>query len=111
METCLAIDTSKEVMKLDWKQLCKFFSPERDNEQLQKLLHLAPNSYVGLTKSAKSGRPIVFFLQNTDRSGNLDWLLKRDETFADRIIEVYKVLSVEWDAKITEDTRQEITAP
>lgn len=63
---------------------------------------LAPASYIGLAKSALNGRPVRFYLRNDDLSGDVSWILKRDPTFASRLLEVWLVERAEWDSRVIE---------
>lgn len=65
---------------------------------------LVPESYIGLSKSSRNGRPVRFYLRNDDLTGDLSWVLKRDPTFADRVLEVWLIDRSEWDSRVIEQS-------
>jgi hypothetical protein len=58
-----------------------------------KITHVRSNAYVGIVRGVE-GAQVGFVLLNDDRSGNCQWLLKKDPTFADRLVEAWKVEAV-----------------
>lgn len=89
-------------LTFDWRELCARLAPSREIKALQVLQLLQVYSYVGLTRHPRGGPPGNFVLTNVDRSGNLGKIVKQDKTFGLRIIEVFRVEEVVWDARIIE---------
>lgn len=88
---------------LSWRELCKKLAPSGDVKALSALRLLQTNSYVGLTRTRSSDpTPRNFVLTNPDRSGYLKRVMDKDASFSSRLIEVYRVEEVEWDAKLVE---------
>lgn len=88
---------------LNWRELCERLAPSREQKALQVLQLVQVNSYVGTTKNPHgTGKPANFVLMNPDRSGNLAKIMSKDATFAHRLLSVYRVDDVEWDARVTE---------
>jgi hypothetical protein len=80
----------------------RFLLDMRSPADLLAFRSLSPNSFIGLVKSALNGRPIRFYIRNTDLSGDISWILKRDPTFAARLLEVWKIDSAAWDSRVIE---------
>ena len=87
----------------DWDQLVERLAPSKTKEALMNLRQLQPGAFVGLARDKNNPENIRnFVLLNTDRSAKLDWVLKKDPSFEDRLIEVYKVEHVQLDATVLE---------
>ena len=80
----------------------RFLLDVRQPADLYAFRSLAPESFIGLATSALNGRPVRFYIRNTDLSGDISWVLKRSPTFADRLLEVWKIDQAEWDSKVLE---------
>ena len=93
-----------EPTTFDWEELRQKLAPSNERSALHNLRALRIGSYVGLLKDLKTpnGRPGNFVLFNLDRSARLDWLLKQQPTFEERLLEVYRVDEVLWDSKVEE---------
>lgn len=85
---------------LDWRTLCERLAPSRSRTALITLRQVQQGAYVGLVRGP--GGPRTFLLANADRSGDLTGILKKDPSFADRLLEVWRVDQVKWDCKTTE---------
>lgn len=93
----------EQPLVLSWRELCKKLAPSGDVKALSALRLLQVNSYVGLTKTRGQGEQVGnFVLTNQDRSGHLKRVMDKDHSFASRLIEVYRVEEVAWDAKLVE---------
>jgi hypothetical protein len=82
------IDKSKEPFQVSHRQLMDRFFRRDDPQSRVKFSHLKAGSFLGLSKTGTT-----FILSNSDRTGNLSFVLKKDRSFPDRIVEVYKVIS------------------
>lgn len=87
---------------VDWRGLCEQLAPSRSPEALRTLQLVQVNSYVGTTKNPRGGKPANFVLTNQDRSGDLARIMSKDATFAGRLLTVFRVEDVQWDARVTE---------
>lgn len=95
------VPTKDPPLVLNWRELCARLAPSRDLRALQTLQLVQLGSYVGLVIGPNGART-NFVLTNTDRSGNLGVVLTRDPSFESRLVEVYRVEAVKWDARVTE---------
>jgi hypothetical protein len=59
-------------------------------------------AFVGLIRSKETKEIVNFLLVNPNRTGRIDWLLKRDASVADRLVDIYQVEAVIWDANVEE---------
>lgn len=88
---------------LSWKELCNKLAPSGDVKALSHLRLLQVNSFVGLTRTRNAnGQLGNFILTNVDRSGHLKRVMDKDPTFSSRLVEVYRVEELSWDAKMVE---------
>jgi hypothetical protein len=87
---------------LNWKELCGKLAPSRAREAVLTLRALTIGAFVGLLRRSSGGPPSNFVLVNQDRSGNVAYVLHKDTSFEERLIEVYLVEEVEWSARTTE---------
>jgi hypothetical protein len=103
LQTRLVTSKTDPAFELDFKQLVqRFVSPNAINERL-KLLNLRHGMFLGLSRSKlRPGGKCIFVLFNIDRGGNIDFVLKRDPSFEQRLLESYFVESAEYDAKLSE---------
>ena len=86
----------------DWDTLAAKLAPPNDPQALRNLRQLQASAFIGLIRSKRDQRPVSFFLLNPDRTGTVGWLLKKDPSFTDRLLEVYRVESVVWDGEMKE---------
>lgn len=102
-----APNKGEPALKWTWRDLVEQVAPAGQLSTLTNLRTLKPGAFVGLarvTLTAEETR--TFLLLNTDRSARLDWILKRNPDFADRLVSVYRVDEVKWD-----DVTQEFDTP
>jgi hypothetical protein len=88
---------------LDWSGLVEKLAPSREARARMTLKSMQPGAYVGTVQdqnNPKIARNFVF--ANQDRSAHVDWILKKDPTFETRLLDVYRVDEVRWDAAVTE---------
>jgi hypothetical protein len=83
--------------------LKRFFMHPPSPIDVSKVASLRTNAFIGLTKSNRNGKPVCFTVLNTDRSSRIDWLTKKDPSFVDRLLEVYRVEGSKWESKIEEE--------
>ena len=89
---------------LDLKGLMERFAPTREPGDRINLMHLRRGEFMGLVRSGKNpNRIVTFLLVNPDQSGNVDFVLKNDPSFENRLVEVYRVEEAVYDARITEE--------
>lgn len=80
----------------------KFHLDVSNPADLHAFRSLTPNSFIGLVTSALNGRPIRFYIRNTDLSGDISWILKQNPTFAGRVLEVWQIVSAVWESRVIE---------
>lgn len=90
------------LLELDWVGLVDRLAPTRSPAALMNLKRLRVNSFVGLVRNPQTGEVGNFYLLNPDRSGSLTWLLHQDQSFPERLLESFKVVSANWDYKFEE---------
>ena len=83
--------------ELTWDELAERLAPAGTVEGLMTLRRLEPGAFVGLARHPANGQVGNFLLLNQDRSGRITWLLKKDPTFPERLVEVFRVKVAEWD--------------
>jgi len=89
----------------DIPSLLKKFAPERARRDLIQLRALRVGQYIGIVRGSQSGKPITFFLWNNDRTNRIAWVLKKDPTFPERLIEIYRVEHVDWGSRVVLEAR------
>ncbi len=89
-------------VEYDWNKLQETFAPSKSRTALLNISNLRVGQYVGLVRRADASEVTNFTLMNQDRTGRVDWLLKKDPSFEKRLVSVYKVEVAERDARIEE---------
>jgi hypothetical protein len=79
---------------VDWRELSARFAPSKEPRALSVLRLLQTGAYLGLVKGPRG--PSNFVVVNPDRSGNITKIVKRDPSFAGRLISAYRVDEVQW---------------
>jgi hypothetical protein len=88
--------TAKDLPEeLDWEELCKKFASTGKREELIKLRVLKHGSYIGLINTRRGISNFIMALP--DLSGRIDWILVKDPSFKDRVLEVYRVVQMDLD--------------
>lgn len=88
---------------VDWTELLAAFGSNRDVRTKMTLRQLRPGAFLGIAKnSSQSAESHNFVLFNPDRSAKFDWVLKKDPTFEQRLVEVYRVEDVVWESVVKE---------
>lgn len=93
----LVPDRNAAPLELDWAALCQQFVPSQSREGLMNLRRLQPGCYVGLADNPQTGRVGNFVFMNANRTGDLRWVVKRDQSLTSRIRSVFRVEQAEWD--------------
>lgn len=88
-------------LRMEWAEIRERLAPSREENALLNLRKLDKGSFVGLLR-AKTGEVRNFILKNPDRSDTVDWLLEKDPTFPERLIEVFRVEEANWEASMSE---------
>jgi hypothetical protein len=99
------VPSKEPAFVLSWPELCAKLAPSKDERALRALQLIQIGSYVGLVSRPPkmvAGPPSNFVLLNHDRSGNLGAVLSKDPTLGPRLVEVYRVEEVQWDARVVE---------
>jgi hypothetical protein len=93
-------------VEFTWKELVERLAPSRTDKALKSLYFLQPGSFVGLLKHPnprKREKEVVNFVYvGQGRTGLLLGPMAQDPTFAERLIEVYRVEKAEKDMKMSE---------
>ena len=89
-----------EPLTLDWKQACALLAPSNTDRARLLLRQMQVSSYVGLVRQPTFVSNFV--IRNADLSGDMRSTVKRDPSFAQRLVDAYRVDSVVWDASMTE---------
>jgi hypothetical protein len=84
--------------ELDWNGLCEKLAPAPEDRVKLRVLKRA--DIIGIKRHAQGRRN--FLLSNTDRSGNVAWLLKKQPTVFDAMECAYRVEEVVYDQRIVE---------
>jgi len=100
-ETWLVPQKNQPPIILTWPELLARLAPSRDARAVGNLQFLQPQSFVGLLQN-QSKTPSNFVMTNADRSGSVERVLKRDPTFAGRLVEVFRVEEATYDSRMTE---------
>lgn len=93
-------------VEFTWKELVERLAPSRTDKALKSLYFVQPGSFVGLLKHPhprKREREVVNFVYvGQGRTGIISGPLAHDPSFANRIIEVYRVEKADRDMKMSE---------
>lgn len=89
-------------LTLDWPEVTKLLAPSRSHPAMMTLRRLRVNAYVGLYKAQPKRPQTNFLFQNVSRSNEIDWLLKKNPDFPDRIEAIYRVDEAAFDTKFEE---------
>ena len=87
-------------IEVEWPQLVALVGGQSRRTELITLRRLAPGDFVGV-RNREDG-PANFYLSNRDRSGKVEWLLKKDPTLFDSVERVYRVEKVQYDSRVLE---------
>lgn len=91
-----------EPLTLSWKELAKKLAPSANAQALRTLYYVQTGAYVGLLKHPATGQPVNFCFVAQDRSGNVAEVLRRDPSFAHRLIEVFLVKEADRGVRLSE---------
>jgi hypothetical protein len=94
----------EEVLEIkDFTSFLERFRVSFTHNQMEAIRIMRPDAFVGLIRGKLSGNPTFFCLANHDtRSNDFKWLLTKDPTIPNRVLEVFKVNSLEWDSGVQE---------
>ena len=86
-------------------ELMKKFRMDPANRVHQATMKmLSPLSYIGLTQHVSKPKELThFYLKNLDLSNDVEWIQKKNPTWAERLQEVWLVDQVEWDAQVVRE--------
>ena len=95
-----------EAVTFDWAELKRELVPSNNPKGIRNLRGIERDIYVGTTKHPRNQQEVNFIFRNFDRSNSIGWLLSKDPTFSERIVKVYKVESVKWEATVDETQKK-----
>ena len=98
------VPTKDEVVTFSWKEMLNRFAVSGTRQAVLNVRGIKLGSFIGMAVDPRTGKPTNFYLWNPDFSGSLVGKIKKDPGFTDRILEVYRVEHVEWDAQVKEFT-------
>lgn len=87
---------------LDWNGVLAKLAPNRQPSAMTNLRRMDKGSFIGLARDGKTSQVRNFILKNVDRSDKVDWLLAKDPSFPDRLVEVYRVEVANWETTVSE---------
>jgi len=96
------VPTKDDPIILNAKKLVAKFVPSGNRIECLKLRQARIGSYVGRAKGSRTGKEVLFIIWNEDRSNKIRWILKRDEAFPDRLLEIYRLNEVDWGSRFEE---------
>jgi hypothetical protein len=107
LQTRLVVSKNEPEIEVDFKGLQKLLLPPNSPPfEKAKVLNLHHGMFIGHSQSAKRpGQKVIFTLFNIDRSGNIEFVLKKDPSFETRLLKAYFVEKAEYDAKISESSK------
>lgn len=91
------VPTKDEAVAFDWADLCTRLAPSESVKAKSSLRRAESQGFIGLTRHEASGESCTFVFCNQDRSNSIDWLIKQDPSFPGRVLEVYRVESIDWE--------------
>jgi hypothetical protein len=91
------VPTKEAPLVLDWPQYRAKLAPTGSRRALLNLRMSRAGHFVGLIRDKNSQQIHNFIMINTGNQYQTKLILKKDETIADRLIEVYRVEGVVWD--------------
>lgn len=87
----------------NWPELVEALAPSKEARAKITLRRMQPGSYVGTAKDRFDAKVVRnFLLVNQDRSPQLEWVLRKDPGFEDRLLSVYRVDEVKWESVVHE---------
>lgn len=90
-----------EPFTVDWKGLCDLLAPSKSLQAKRSLRLLAASTFVGTIRQP-NGAITNFIVRNTDLSGDIRDVVKRNPRFAESIASVYLVTAVQWEDRMLE---------
>jgi hypothetical protein len=87
-------------MEIDWVALVKKLSPARTKMGTLILRSVRPGMFIGTRSKGES--VLTFSFDAAGRSRSATQVLKTDPSFADSIIDLFYVDSVNWDMRLQE---------
>lgn len=103
-EECL-VPSKEPAIEFDWTSLKSELAPSNNPVGIRNLRVLQVQAFVGLLAHPKTGVLTNFVLINQDRSGDLTRIMKQDPNFSARLRKVYRVETVQLDARLVESAR------
>ena len=87
----------------NWAELVAVLAPSKEPRAKMTLRSIQPGAYVGTAKDRTDPKVLRnFVLVNQDRSSQLGWILRKDPEFERRLVDVYRVDEVKWEAVVHE---------
>jgi hypothetical protein len=85
-----------------WRELVQKFAPSGTFAACANLQRLRTDYYIGLLQ--KPGQKVLanFVFLDTEHSGKLRDVIRKDPTFADRVVEIYRVEQLFWSGGVQE---------
>ena len=98
----LVVYPDKEPLVLDWKGLVELVGgSDKGVQALRNLRLLKPRDFVGL-KRREDGGVTNFLTSNYDKSGKVDWILRKNPLAFTGLLCCYRVEEALYDAKLQE---------
>jgi hypothetical protein len=89
ISSTFADDRTRGPETFDFKRLKECLGGQQDPGFQTKVLAARDGSYVGQIQTPRG--VLVFVMINPDLTGSFGWLEKKDPTFRDRVVSVYRV--------------------
>lgn len=95
---------NEATISTDWKGLCEKLAPSKSPQSRRTLrAGIRLNAYIGLIRQP-NGTVTNFVVKNTDMSGDIRSMVRRDPALESKLVDAYRVDFVEWDSSFTEAT-------
>lgn len=93
---------------MTWDTMLNELVPSRRRDpraaymEKQKLRGAKPGNFIGLSRRARGSGNTNFILATVNGKGWIRFVLKRDPSFSDRVLKIFKVVEVDWGCSFQE---------
>ncbi len=88
-------------LRVEWAKLCEMLAPSGSVRARMMLRQAAPCAFIGLLR-LPDGQVSNFVLRNSDLSGDVRALAKKNPLLERQLVDVYRVERVEWEDRVIE---------
>ena len=96
------VPNGEDNVVLDLAEFVKKFTITGQPAERGKMRAARVGAFIGVCTGSRSGQPTLFVIWREDRFGDINFLLRKDQTFPDRCHAIFKVVEADWGSRVEE---------